>query len=123
MRRESWVHLVGYVDATDKPAICAGASLFVYPSFYEGFGFPVLEAMALGVPTVTSNRSSLPEVTNGGAYLIDPYNTAELTEAICELVQDETLAQFSREKGREAVRRYSWQETARQFLSAVSRLD
>jgi glycosyltransferase involved in cell wall biosynthesis len=67
-----WLHYLGFVPEDDLPALYAGARLFVYPSSYEGFGLPVIEAMASGVPVVTSNRSCLPEIASGAAKLVDP---------------------------------------------------
>ena len=80
----SGVQYLGYVDDADKPALYAGAIAFVYPSFYEGYGFPVLEAQAVGTRVITSNRSSLLEVADERAILIDPYNVTDLAQAMME---------------------------------------
>ena len=76
-----------------------GALAFVYPSLYEGFGLPPLEAMACGTPVITSNRSSLPEVVGAAALLVDPEDTAELTDAMARIVDDEALREDLRERG------------------------
>jgi glycosyltransferase involved in cell wall biosynthesis len=88
--------------------------VFVYPSLYEGFGIPVLEAMACGCPVVTSNISSLPEVVGQAGMLIDPYNVQELAEALRRVLEDATLAYRLREKGLERAGLFSWQRCAQQ---------
>ncbi|HLY19779.1 MAG TPA: glycosyltransferase family 1 protein [Bryobacteraceae bacterium] len=80
------IRYLGYVPEADLPGLTAGAALFVYPSLYEGFGFPVMQAMAAGVPVITSNVSSLPEVTGGAAALIDPRSQAELRDTMARLL-------------------------------------
>src|SRR4051812_28841167 len=79
---EPYVHFTGYVEEADLPALYNGAALFAFPSLYEGFGLPVLEAMACGTPVVTSNSSSLPEVAGDAALLVDPYDVAALADAM-----------------------------------------
>jgi glycosyltransferase involved in cell wall biosynthesis len=110
------VCLTGFVAEKDLPALYAGADLFVYPSSYEGFGFPVLEAMACGVPTITSDVSSLPEVAGEAALLVDPRDTGALAAALRRALLDDALRQEMRAKGLEQARRFTWEETARRTL-------
>ena len=90
-----------------------GAVAFVYPSLYEGFGLPPLEAMACGTPVITSNRSSLPEVVGAAALLVDPGDTAELADAMARIVDEEPLREDLRERGLKQAQGFSWEETAR----------
>jgi len=92
------------------------ASLFVLPTLYEGFGLPVLEAMACGTPVITSNVSSLPEVAGDAAILVDPNNIDELSQAIYNVLADSALQKELRGKGIYQARRFSWKETAQQTL-------
>jgi len=110
------VRLVGFVKEADLPAMYAGAALFVYPSSYEGFGFPVLEAMACGTPVITSNVSSLPEVAGDAGLLVDPLDVAALAGAMRRVLSDGDLRQGMRVKGLEQAARFTWEETARRTL-------
>jgi glycosyltransferase involved in cell wall biosynthesis len=116
------IKLLGYVDGADKPALYNLASAFVYPSFYEGFGFPPLEAMACGVPVITSAVSSLPEIAGDSALLVDPYNLGFLSEAIVQVLRDKDLADSLRQKGLENAKRFSWQKAALQYLELFKKL-
>ena len=107
---------LGYVAEADMPALTAGATAFVYPSLYEGFGFPVAQAMAAGVPVVTSNVSCLPEVAGDGGLLVDPRSPAELAAALDGLLGSESLRTRLSIAGRERAAGYRWQECARQSL-------
>lgn len=113
------VHYVGYVAQEDKPNLYRLAQVFVYPSLYEGFGFPVLEAMASGVPVVTSSRSSLPEVTGGSAYLVNPYNITEIAEGMKLLATNEAVRQFHIVRGLEQAKQFAWGKCAKEFLSLL----
>ncbi len=110
------VKFTGYIPDEDMPALYSAADLFVYPSLYEGFGLPVLEAMACGTPVVTSNTSSLPEIAGQAALMVDPYNVQAISEAIAQGLLDENMRSTLRAKGIEQARRFSWAETARQTL-------
>lgn len=107
---------LGYIGEKDKPCLYNLAKIFAYPSFYEGFGMPVLEAMACGTPAVTSANSSLPEVTGNGALLINPYKLNELSDAFYQLLNDENLVSILRERGFEQVKKFSWQKSAEKLL-------
>ncbi len=111
------VVLTGYVPDDDLPALYCMASLFVYPSLYEGFGLPVLEAMACGTPVITSNVASLPEVAGESAILVDPYQVEEIAQAMQRVMTDHDLAKGLSRKGGEHVKQFSWLKTARETYS------
>ena len=113
------IRYIGYVDSADKPALYALADVFVYPSLYEGFGFPVLEAMASGTPVITSNRSSLPEVASDAAYLVNPYNVSEIARAMELAATDSRLREMFVERGKERARQFGWKKTAGDFLEII----
>jgi len=110
------VRSLGYVPETDLPGITAGAAVLAYPSFYEGFGFPVAQAMAAGVPVVTSDLSSLPEIAGGAALLIDPQSTVELRDALEKLLASPSLRERLGGAGRLRARQFRWKVTARKSL-------
>ncbi len=114
------IKFTGYVNADDKPGLYSLAELFVYPSFYEGFGFPVLEAMACGAPVITSNRSSLPEITNQAAYLINPNRPAEIADAMIKLIKDEKLKEHFKTLGLEQAKKFSWESAAKEWLDLLA---
>ena len=93
-----------------------------YPSYYEGFGLPVLEAMTLGTPVVTSNVSSLPEVAGNAALTIDPNEPIELAGAIYKVIGDKLLRQELIEKGKQQAQQFSWQKTAQKTIAAYKAL-
>jgi len=107
------IRFLGRVTDAELPALMNGALAFVYPSLYEGFGLPPLEAMACGTPVITSNRSSLPEVVGAAALLVDPEDTAELTDAMARIVDEAPLREDLRERGVKQAQGFSWDETAR----------
>jgi glycosyltransferase involved in cell wall biosynthesis len=111
------VFLTGFVPAEELPALYSLADLVVYPSLYEGFGMPVLEAMACGTPVVTSNVSSLPEVAGDAALLVDPHSTDDLVDAIRKGLRDEGLRSAMRQKGLVQASRFSWEKSAQQALT------
>lgn len=106
----------GFIEDKDKPHLYNLANLFVYPSFFEGFGFPPLEAMACGVPTIVSNASSLPEIVGDGAVMIDPYNVDELAFAIRKVLEDKDLRENLIKKGLKQAKKFSWDKTAQEVL-------
>jgi len=106
-----------YVEASEKVALYNLATMFVYPSFYEGFGFPPLEAMACGTPTIVSATSSLPEVVGDGAVMIDPYNPTSIATAIFEILHDASLRSRLIEKGKEQAAKFTWEKTAEKYLN------
>ncbi|MCC7355738.1 MAG: glycosyltransferase family 4 protein [Anaerolineae bacterium] len=116
------VRFLGDVAEADLPALYSGALAFSFPSLAEGFGLPVLEAMACGTPVVCSNLSSLPEVVGDAALLIDPYDVDALAAAICRVLADEGLRREMRAKGLIQAATFSWERTARETLAAYRRV-
>jgi len=114
--------LTGYIDEKDKPALLSLAEVFVYPSFYEGFGIPVLEALACGTPVVASNNSSLSEVIGNAGFMVDAYKISELTLAIKELLEDKDLRKTLIERGFKQASKFSWKEGARQLLKVFEEI-
>jgi len=114
------IKFLGYVEPDDKIYLYNLASVFIYPSFYEGFGFPPLEAMACGVPVVASFASSLPEVVGDAALMVDPYNINDLAGALEKVLVDENLKNKLIARGLEQAKKFSWRETARAYLSELN---
>ncbi|MGB6295174.1 MAG: glycosyltransferase family 1 protein [Rivularia sp. (in: cyanobacteria)] len=112
------IHHLDYLSDELVALFYAKADVFVYPSHYEGFGLPVLEAMTLGTPVVTSNNSSLPEVAGDAALLINPNEPMQLAEAILKLISDSQLRQEFIDKGKERAKTFSWERTAIETLKA-----
>jgi glycosyltransferase involved in cell wall biosynthesis len=112
------IHHLDYLSDELVALFYAKADVFVYPSHYEGFGLPVLEAMTLGTPVVTSNSSSLPEVAGDAALLINPDEPMHLAEAILKLISDSQLRQEFIDKGKERAKLFSWERTAKETLKA-----
>jgi len=104
-----WARFAGYVSDADLPAVYAAAQVFAYPSLYEGFGIPPVEAMACGTPVVASTAGSLPEVLGDAALLVDPYDEDALAEALQAAAEDRGLL---RRRGLVRARRYTWQAAA-----------
>lgn len=117
---EAGAHLLGEVDDEDLAALYAGCVCFAYPSLYEGFGLPVLEAMGAGAPVVTSNVSSLPEVAGESALLVDPLDTRAIAQAIERVLSEPGLARSLSESGRQRASAFSWEGTARQTLRLMA---
>jgi len=117
---QSWVSrdiiFTGFITDQDKPYLYNLADVFVYPSFYEGFGFPPLEAMASGAPIISSHISSLPEVVGHAGILIDPYNINEIKAAMEQTLDNQDLKQALIEKGKRQAKNFNWPTTARQTL-------
>jgi glycosyltransferase involved in cell wall biosynthesis len=119
VKRQRWaddVILTGYVADEDLPRLYRAARAFVYPSLFEGFGLPPLEAMACGTPVVTSDVSSLPEVTGAAALLIDPTDERALANALIEIVNNESLRAELREKGVAQAKKFTWRDAAEKTL-------
>jgi glycosyltransferase involved in cell wall biosynthesis len=111
------VRFMGFVPEDDLPVLYSLADLFVYPSLYEGFGLPPLEAMACGVPVVCSNASSLPEVTGDAALAVDPRDTGALIEALRLVMADSSLRKGMVAKGIKQAARFSWSDSAQQLVT------
>ncbi|MCC7209248.1 MAG: glycosyltransferase family 4 protein [Anaerolineae bacterium] len=116
------LHWVENVPDTDLPALYNGAVALVLPSFYEGFGFPPLEAMACGIPTIVSNRASLPEVVGDTGLLIDPDRIDELAGALFRAATDADFRRRSGEAGLARARQFTWENTARTVLDVYRRV-
>jgi glycosyltransferase involved in cell wall biosynthesis len=102
------IRFVSYIDPEEKFAFYKAAKIFIYPSFYEGFGFPPLEAAAAGTPVIASTASSLPEIMGEAALMVDPYNPAEMAKAMAECLTDENLRAILVEKGKKQAEKFSW---------------
>ena len=117
------VRLAGYVSRELLPAVYEGCSLFVFPSHYEGFGMPVLEAMAAGAPVIASNVSALPEVVGDSGILIDPDDIEDLTEAMERVLEDQQTAALMGSSARQRARRFTWEKCAletKHFFESVA---
>jgi len=108
--------LTGYVPDSDLPALYSGACCFIYPSYFEGFGLPPLEAMTCGTPVIAGNRTSLPEVIGDAGILVDPFNEDAIANAIKEIVDNPQLRTELRTKGLKQAARFTWTETALKTL-------
>ena len=111
--------LLGPVKEEQKSVLYKNAQLFIYPSLYEGFGFPPLEAMYCGVPTVVSHNTSLPEVTGGATLLVDPYRPRLIAEAMEEILQDARLYNDLLIRGRKQAEEFDWRKTAQETLNIL----
>jgi len=110
------IHLTGYIVNTDLPAIYSQCGVFLYPSLRESFGIPILEAMGCGVPVITSNTSSMPEIAGDAALIIDPYKPEEITAAMIQLTTDNILCGSKIKLGYEQAARFSWKAMAENVL-------
>lgn len=110
------VVLAGFIEDEDLPALYSGARMFVFPSLYEGFGLPPLEAMACGVPVIASNRSSVPEVVGEAGILVDPENEVEMAEAMAAVDSDAALREKLSAAGVQRAKLFTWENAARRLL-------
>jgi alpha-1,3-rhamnosyl/mannosyltransferase len=122
-QRAGWLRYLGYVDEADLPSIYAGARAFVYPSIYEGFGLPILEAMASGLPVLTSNCSSLPEVSGGAAILVEPLDVDALRLGIERVIQDEPWRAAARERGLKIAAKHTWDRCVERTLAVYQKVE
>jgi glycosyltransferase involved in cell wall biosynthesis len=125
VEKSPWKKYIYHLDYLSDELVAlfySKADVFVYPSYYEGFGLPVLEAMTLGTPVVTSNTSSLPEVAGDAALLIDPNDAIQLAEAVLKVISDPQLRQELINKGKKRAKLFSWEKTARETLTAYRTL-
>ena len=114
------IKFLGYVPDAEKPALYSLSDLFVFPSFYEGFGLPIIEAMQMGTPVIASNRSSLSEVTKDNALLINPNNTTHFSNSLKTLLQDHELQKTYKKRGKEIASEFSWKKAAAEWLSLIN---
>jgi len=110
---------LGYITENKKWELLSGADIFIFPSLYEGFGIPILEAQNQGVPVVTSNISSIPEVAGESALLVDPKNSQDIAEAVQKIISDEDLKKDLIAKGLENVKRFSWDKCAKEIVKIL----
>jgi glycosyltransferase involved in cell wall biosynthesis len=116
------VHFIGYVKEADLPAVYSLATVFAYPSLYEGFGLPVVEAMQCGTPVLTSNVSALPEVAGEAAVLVSPANVEEIAAGLTRLLEDAGLRAELRARGYARAQAFSWERCARETLAVYRRV-
>lgn len=116
------VFYTGYIDEGDKPYIYGLADMFLFPSFYEGFGVPVLEAMAAGVPVITSNCSSLPEVGGEAALYVDPKDSDEIAQNVMLLLSDANLRNEKKMLGYQQVQQFNWKTSAEKAVEIYNEL-
>ena len=119
LKLEEDVIFLGYIPDEDLPYLYNAAHMFVYPSYYEGFGLPVLEAMSCGCPVITSNTSALPELVGNAGILIDPTQTEELEHAILRLNNEDDLRKNLGQRGLEQAKLFSRRETAKKTLAIL----
>lgn len=117
--KRRFIKLIGYVNEADKPLIIKLAKVFVWPSLYEGFGLPVLEAMAVGTPVVTSNVSSLPELAGDAAMLVNPYSTEDITAAVSQLLNNQPLREQYSLRGLDRSKNFTWEKCAEIIKSVI----
>ena len=115
------IRFLGVVPEEDLPVLYSGSSVFVFPSLYEGFGLPLLEAMACGVPVIASNTSSVPEVVGDAALLVAPTEPEAFAEAVLRLRSDDNLRRAKVEKGLSRAAGFSWRRAAAQLLDCMGR--
>jgi glycosyltransferase involved in cell wall biosynthesis len=113
------VHFAGYVDDARLAALLSGALLFAYLSEYEGFGFPPLEAMSAGIPTITGNRTSLPEVVGDAALTVDPFDVEAIADALERLLSDTALRADLARRGAQRAKQFTWSTCAAKTLDVL----
>ena len=116
---ENDVLFIGEIDEDDMPALYSLATVFAFPSLYEGFGLPPLEAMSCGTPVIVSNTSSLPEVVGEGGVQIDPFNTEEMARALEKMLTDDSHRKAMSDKGLRQAANFSWEKTAQETLNVL----
>jgi glycosyltransferase involved in cell wall biosynthesis len=113
------VHFAGVVQEAELPALYRGAEALVFPSLYEGFGLPVLEAMACGTPVITANISAMPEVAGDAALLVDPISVEQIANSIEKVVNDDSLRLCLRNKGLIRAAQFSWEQTRQRVKKVI----
>ena len=119
---DSYVHLLGYVDEDTLNTLYKYAEFLVMPSLYEGFGLPLVEAMAHGVPVLTSNNSSMPEVAGEAGFLVDPLDVDSISHGLSEMINNKTLRAELASKAKPTAENFNWDKSAQQFITALEQL-
>lgn len=119
---EKRVHILGFVEDEDMPLLYKGARVYIYPSLYEGFGIPVLEAYNAGVPVLCSNVSSIPEVAGEAAVYFDPTNNEDMAQKIVDAVNNDALLAELKEKGAARAQEFSWKRSSQQIIDILRRV-
>jgi alpha-1,3-rhamnosyl/mannosyltransferase len=122
LNRQGYLRMIGYVPNEDLPLLYSAAKLFIYPSFYEGFGLPPLESMACGTPVITSNVSSLPEVVGDAGFMVPPDDVVGLSEKILRLVEDDEAVEYLSKKALDRARLFTWERCADQTVDVYRRV-
>ena len=122
MREDDEVILPGWVPEEDLPYIYNGAALFVLPSFYEGFGIPLLQSMACGVPIAASDVASIPEVVDGSALLFDPSDIKSMADVMAKIIKNDDVRNELIRNGLERIKDFSWKKCARETLDEIEKL-
>jgi len=116
---ENKVYYLGKIPESSLPAVYRGAQALAFPSLYEGFGLPIVEAMACGTPVLTSNTSSMPEVAGGASLLVDPYSVREIADGLTLISKNTALREDLIGKGIERAKDYSWKITSEKYWSVI----
>ena len=116
------ITITGYIKDTELSSLYSLADIFIYPSLYEGFGFPPLEAMKCGCPVIVSNVTSLPEVVGEAGLYVDPYDETSISTQINCLIQDAVLKRSLIQKGRERSLQFTWEKTVQSILDVIERI-
>lgn len=117
------IHLTGYITNTDLPGIINLSTLFLYPSLRESFGIPILEGMACGIPVITSNTSSMPEIAADAAFIVDPYKPEEITDAMSQILNNAQLYRELSQKGLVRASLFSWENMSKEVLNLYCQFD
>ena len=121
LRLQEHVHFTGFVDEADLPALYSAAEFFAYPSLYEGFGLPIIEALACGTPVLTGDNSCLPEAGGPGALYVKAEEVHSIAEGLVRLATDDALRHQLREAGLQHAAQFTWERSARRLLEAYER--
>lgn len=122
LKLDDMIEFLGYIDLNDVPKLICGATAFLFPSLYEGFGLPPLEAMACGTPVITSNTASLPEVVGEAGLLVDPFSIDEIKEAMRRIITEPELQAKLRKAGLLQASKFSWEKTAKRIEQIIDEI-
>jgi glycosyltransferase involved in cell wall biosynthesis len=114
------IKILGHISIKELVILYKNAELFLFPTLYEGFGLPPLEAMACGCPVVVSDKGSLPEVCGDAAVYVNPYDPQDIAEGVLKVLTDENLRRNLIQKGYQQVKKFSWEQTVKKFLEVLN---